>query len=330
MVIRGKDAFWKHDELPGAFIQFGSNSEKLMGESYWEYVRLEVHKVTGKPAPPKLRITLSEPWDIPSLPPGNPHIRPYDMIHRNTRPYLYDVGQGILLMSVAQGPDAILEPYGVLKSTNAGQTWQPVNDLQYKSFAPLPMIRLPDNSILDVSRWAVKYEREEGVFIEMRYIFDPEANSFTMHESLIRGLPEGMGRLTFDRHIFHVGKGDLLVAVCNSAPRLTPGGMVRRALLLKSSDYGATWNYYSTKCPNPEPAVVRFSDTEMMAILRTGGWVPFEQVWSYDGVKTWSVPVTLEMGSVDADLVYMSNGVLACSYGRNGAIRGRHGNIPAL
>lgn len=188
MVIRGKDAFWKHDELPGAFIQFGSNSEKLMGESYWEYVRLEVHKVTGKPAPPKLRITLSEPWDIPSLPPGNPHIRPYDMIHRNTRPYLYDVGQGILLMSVAQGPDAILEPYGVLKSTNAGQTWQPVNDLQYKSFAPLPMIRLPDNSILDVSRWAVKYEREEGVFIEMRYIFDPEANSFTMHESLIRGL----------------------------------------------------------------------------------------------------------------------------------------------
>ncbi len=42
-----------------------------------------------------------------------------------TRPYLYDVGKGVLMLSVAQGPDAIFEPYGVLRSTDAGKTWEP-------------------------------------------------------------------------------------------------------------------------------------------------------------------------------------------------------------
>ena len=39
-----------------------------------------------------------------------------------------------------QGPDALYEPYGVLKSTVAGKTWQPIADLQFKTFAPQPHI----------------------------------------------------------------------------------------------------------------------------------------------------------------------------------------------
>lgn len=320
-VIEGEGAFARKASSREAFLQFGSNSNLHRGDSYWSSIRLGLRKPSAPVSPPKLRLTFSQPWEIPSLPPGNRHSRPYANLGKNTRPYLYDVGQGMLLLSVGQGPDAILEPYGVLKSTNAGKSWEPIEGLQYKTFAPLPMIRLPDRTILGVSRWAVKYEREEGAFIGMAYHFDPAANGFTMTESLIRGLPEGMGRLTFDRHIFNTKQGEQLVVVYGSAPKMPddPRKTSRRALLLKSSDRGLTWNYYSTLGPRPEPSVVWFSETELMALLRVNGWMPMEQIWSRDGGLTWTPPRQLEEGSVDADLVYMSNGVLACSYGRPGS-----------
>jgi hypothetical protein len=320
-VIQGEGAFARKASSREPFLQFGSNSKLHRGESYWASVKLGLRKPAAPASPPTLRLTFSKPWEIPSLPRGNRHTRPYAHLGNNTRPYLYDVGQGILLLSVGQGPDAVLEPYGILKSTDAGKSWEPIEGLQYKTFAPLPMIRLPDRTILGVSRWAVKYEREEGAFIGMAYYFDAAAKNFTMTESLIRGLPEGMGRLTFDRHIFNTKQGDQLVVVYGSAPKLPddPRKTSRRALLLKSADRGLTWNYYSTLGPRPEPSVVWFSETELMALLRVNGWMPMEQIWSHDGGLTWTPPRQLEEGSVDADLVYMSNGVLACSYGRPGS-----------
>ena len=55
-----------------------------------------------------------------------------------------------------------------------------------------------------------------------------------------------------------------------------------------------------------------------MAILKMSGWMPFQQIWSADAGKTWSPPISMEEGSVDPDMVYMTNGVLACSYGQPG------------
>ncbi len=320
-VIQGEGAFARKASSREPYIQFGSNSKLHRGDSHWASVRLGL-RVPAGPAPrPQLRLTFSAPWEIPSLPRPNPHVRPYEILGNNTRPYLYNVGQGLLLLSVAQGPDAVLEPYGALKSTDAGKTWTPIPGLQYKTFAPLPMIRLSDDTILGVSRWAVKYEREEGTFVGMTYRFDREAKSFTMSESLIRKLPAGMGRLTFDRHIFDLGGGELMVVAYGSAPR-TPSPVLagsRLAVLLKSSDAGSTWTYFSTLGPRPEPAVVRFSPTDMMALLRVNGWMPMQQIWSSDAGRTWTEPRLIEEGSVDADLVNMSHGVLACSYGRPGS-----------
>ncbi len=320
-VIRGEGAFARKARSREAFVLFGSDSKLHRGDAQWASVKLGQRAPAHPPEKPKLRLTFSEPWDIPPLPKGNPHLRPYEHLHNHTRPYVYAMGQGLLLMSVAQGPDAVLEPYGVLKSTDAGRTWTPVTDLQYKSLAPLPMVRLPDRSIVGVSRWAVKYDREEGAFIGMTYRFDPEANGFTMTENLILGLPPGMGRLTFDRHIFALADGALLVAVYGSATKMAGVAQQtgRRAVLLRSEDRGLTWKYFSTLGPRPEPSVVRFSETEMMALLRVNGWMPLEQSWSSDGGRTWTAPRLLEEGSVDADLVFMSNGVVACSYGRPGS-----------
>lgn len=334
--IIGKGAFWKPADTSEAFIQFGSNAPKLLGESYWTSVRLGLRKPAAPPGKPKLKITLSEPWDIP--PPRNVMTATQlEAAHgggiRHTRPFLHDLGKGILLMAVAQGPDAYNEPYGVMKSTDEGRTWQPIDELQLKAFGPQGFVRLSNGDILGVSRSYLKYVREDGVFIGMSYHFDPKAERFRMFENKII-VPPGMATLCFNRDIFELPNGEILASVYGPTAEgglnldtAASGGSAatstakysRYAFLLKSTDRGATWRHFSTLGPNPEPSVVRFSESEMMAILRTGGWQPFQQIWSHDGGKTWSSPITLEMGSVDADMVNMSNGVLACSYGRPGS-----------
>jgi hypothetical protein len=115
--IRGRDAFWRPATEPTPFLQFGSNAtwkarEHYTGEAYWDYVKVGVRPARTQPSKPELKITLSKPWTIPSAI-GRPQ----------NRPYLYNVGRGMLLMSVAQGPDKEFEPYGILKSTDEGKTW---------------------------------------------------------------------------------------------------------------------------------------------------------------------------------------------------------------
>src|SRR5690606_31363560 len=83
-----------------------------------------------------------------------------------------------------------------------------------------------------------------------------------------------------------------------------------------SFDEGRTWHYFSTIGPGGEPAVARLSETEQTAVIRGQRNSRMLQTFSNDGGETWSDPVELEVGKVLPDLVLMSNGVLACSYGR--------------
>jgi len=329
--IRGEGAFWKPATSPEPFIQFGSNSPRWTGESYWSLVRLGVRKAAAVPPKPKLRITVGKPWDIPPSVVGTrtdsvreirEEVGEYRsagrIVNPPTRPYLYNMGEGLLLMSVAQGPDANYEPYGVLKSTDAGRTWSPVPGMQLKTFAPQPMIRLAKGGMMGVSRWNFKYQN--GVYIGMTHRYDAGADRFTFEENRIEVPEESGPQIKFDRDIFELSNGDLMVAVYCSA-RGTPSEFGGRHLsfLLRSADRGVTWTHFSTIADTGEPAVVRFSENEWMSVLRSGGWAPLIQKWSRDGGKTWGPPRMLEMGSVAPDLTYMSNGVLACSYGRPGS-----------
>ncbi len=308
--VEGQNAFWKPASSPQAFIQFGSTAKIASGDAHWASVRLGVRNPKTPPKINPLKITISEAWEIPR-----------EDAHQ-TRPYLYDLGQDLLLMSVAQGSDAFYEHYGLLKSTDAGKSWLPVEGLDKKSITPLPVLRRPDGSILAVSRWT--WLQKDGSVQGKTFHLDAKANTFSMSDNTIV-LPEKYSnevendKLIVERHIWNDENGAMTMVVWSRKGVPISGGRIgteRMSHLVRSTDDGKTWNYISTLGPGGEPAVVRLSATEMTAVIRGARTTQMTQTFSHDGGATWDKPIALEVGRVAPDLVLMSNGVLACSYGR--------------
>ncbi len=308
--VLGQGAFWKAADSPEPFLRFGSNAKTATGEAVWQSLRLGVRKRTSKPAPDPVRITVGEPWDIPR-----------EEVQQ-TRPYLYDLDEGLLLMSVAQGPDAFYEPYGLLRSTDEGQTWTPIPGLDQVDTTPLPVLRRPDGSILAMSRWT--RTRPDGTVVGTTTYLDRDARTFTQVENRIV-LPrehtnESEGdQIICERHLWNDADGGVTMVVWSRKAVPLPDGRRRTARfshLVRSTDEGRTWTYFATIGPGGEPAVVRLSETEQTAVIRGESGSRMLQTFSRDAGKTWSEPVALEVGKVLPDLVLMSNGVLACSYGR--------------
>lgn len=308
--IEGQGAFWKPAASPEPFIQFGSTAKTATGDAHWEYVKLGVRKLTAPLKPSPVKVTISEPWEIKR-----------DDV-RQTRPYLYDMGRGLLLMSVAQGPDAFYEPYGLLKSADAGKTWAPIPGLDKLDTTPLPCLRRPDGSILAVSRWT--RTQPDGSVVGKTVHLNANATKFTMTDNKIV-LPKEYtneaksDQIICERHIWNDDDGGATMVVWSRKLVKLPDGRnntVRMSHLMRSTDNGRTWNYFSTIGPGGEPAVVRLGGGEMTAVIRGDRDSCMKQMFSRDGGRTWTKPIALEVGKVLPDLVLMSNGVLACSYGR--------------
>jgi hypothetical protein len=66
--------------------------------------------------------------------------------------------------------------------------------------------------------------------------------------------------------------------------------------------------------------MVRLKDKRLFCIMRTGDDGLMYQTWSADDGKTWTTPVSSEAKGVDPHLRMLSNGMLACSYGRPGPV----------
>lgn len=307
---RGQNAFWKPADSPEPFIQFGSSAKTATGTALWQSVRLGVRRRTAAARPVPVKLTVGEPWAIPR-----------DKV-KQTRPYLYDMGQGLLLMSVAQGPDAFYEPYGLLKSTDAGRTWTPIPGLDQLDTTPLPCVRRPDGSILAMSRWT--RTQEDGTVVGKTVRLNADATRFTMTDNRIilpqKYTNESKGdQIICERHIWNDADGGVTMVVWSRKSVLISEGrktIERFSHLLRSTDEGRTWSHFSTIGPGGEPAVARLSATEQTAVIRSDRDSCLKQMFSHDAGRTWTPPVKLEVGKVLPDLVLMSNGVLACSYGR--------------
>lgn len=308
--VRGQGAFWKEAASSEPFIQFGSNSEKATGSAEWRSVRLGVRKAAAPPAAAPVKITVSEPWPI---------TRP-DLKIKPTRPYVYVLGGGRLVMSVAEGPDALYEPYGVMLSTDEGRTWSPVKDWGFTDKSPLPMLRVKGGDVLGFSRWT--WPQPQGFLTGHTVRWDAKLGSFTSFPSRITLMPGYFSAkvpLTVERHVFEGTDGSVRMAAYSktgpSTPEASRAGR-RYSHLLRTADGGKTWKHEAVIGPGGEPAVAKLGGGRMTALLRVGPFKPFYQVFSEDDGKSWSAPVLIEEGSVCPDLVPMSNGLLACSYGR--------------
>jgi len=312
-IIEGRDAFWRPATSPRKFIRFGSTSKPFTGDAQWEFVRLGLRPAaTAAAEKSPLKITVSEPW-------------PLNVEEKNTesRPYLYDMGQGLLLTSNPQGSDALLEPYIVRRSTDAGKTWQAVKGTEQNSDSPQELVRLADGRILGPSRWT--HLQSDGRLIGKTTILDAKAETFTMHDSTItlpaEFMPAKSGEvLICERHIWAEKDGSITAVSwsrTNQRDAQKRFVVTRHTHLLRSTDLGKTWTHHAHVGLGGEPAVVRLSDSEWLAITRPDAHMSnLLQHRSLDGGKTWKFERTLEEGSVMPDLVLMSNGVLACSYGR--------------
>lgn len=100
-----------------------------------------------------------------------------------------------------------------------------------------------------------------------------------------------------------------------------------RTVLVASDDQGKTWHFQNTIAtfedgtPGDgfcEPVIQVLPDNSLLCIMRRGGGLPLAQCRSHDNGQSWTKPQMLAAHGVDPDLCLMSNGILACTYGRPG------------
>jgi len=109
----------------------------------------------------------------------------------------------------------------------------------------------------------------------------------------------------------------------------------QRLVLIRSTDQGRSWQEYGmiaaaqqNHAPRPwmgkegpsEAALVRLSKENLYCLFRTGSNGYMGEAWSADDGKTWTEPVSSGFKGVAPHLRLMSNGVLACTFGRPGPV----------
>ncbi len=109
-------------------------------------------------------------------------------------------------------------------------------------------------------------------------------------------------------------------------PQQWPRQFKYRSWVLRSQDGGKTWSYLSTIAALPElgdegfcePNLELADDGTLLAVLRNGGGLksPLSISRSQDNGVSWSYPVRTTLTGNYPSLLQMSNGILACVYGR--------------
>ena len=129
----------------------------------------------------------------------------------------------------------------------------------------------------------------------------------------------------FSRTLLELADGSLVVDGCAVFKGAPTKGIYTyiRIVLYRSTDKGKTWRYHATVAYDPkigfhEPVVARCSDGSLLCMMRINGYQPMMQTRSRDDGKTWDKPRQNGSLGVYPDMCLMSNGVLACSYGRPG------------
>ena len=225
-------------------------------------------------------------------------------------------------------------------SRDDGRTWHPLNYI--------PMAHeLSGGEILGLGFKTEPVSDRPGHLFGTRFV-SSDGGKTVQKEQILLHVPEATGGIghaavngpLFYRSIIEQPDGKLLAAMYgwfrgdDVAVPGQPGSTYYRTFLVSSSDGGKTWAFLSTVAYDPEigtegycePAIRGLPNGDLLAMLRTGGnnrpfWQdnPLCQTRSSDGGRTWAKPHRTGVEGVAPDLCVMSDGTLACSYGRPGA-----------
>ncbi len=269
-----------------------------------------------------LQVTVSSPFTIASAQPTFAF------------PTLHNVSEDPqdLMLAVWSSPDAWLNmndrQQTVLHTSDGGQSWSSANVLTGISSGGHSSARLDDGTNL----WIGFLTDQTGNSTTVAASIGRSSNgqNFTWTQGIV-SFPQAIAlspnpsvpMMMFARSITRANDGAILATMYGKYQ----GDTAYRSVIVKSNDGGTNWNYYSTIAyhPNPsdegydEPVIERMANGDLLCVMRTGSYQPLQISRSTDDGLTWSMPQSLpnsETG-VFPDLVRMSNGILALSYGRD-------------
>jgi len=236
----------------------------------------------------------------------------------------------LLHMTCADSVDAIKSTARVAKvvylvTEDGGHTWSdPVPRVDF----PCPWIRLRDGTFIGVVDYPDYVSEHAASF---RICTSRDGVQFAMSPATVDGSPHKFTRGTKDfcgmifcRSMIEALDGSLLAQMYGRFE----GDTLDRSILVRSTDRGKTWKYYSTIGYDPtvggeglnEPCMVRLANRSLFCFMRNESGRPMFRSRSTDDGKTWSkpdrTPDKYASMSVQPDLTWMHSGVLACSAGR--------------
>ena len=286
-------------------------------------------------------------------------------------PYLFQSREGttVVLGHVKWMPKSPHPIHFTVRSFDERKTWEPWTPAPEQGTGPMTegvAVQLKDGRILIFDVYA-EHTRNR-IFEGKRWISrdgwktvsGPESISVSVPKAEISGVDdrgEPISRLYIRRSALLLPGGDLLASAYGrfdedtAAVEYLPKMKQTRSYLLRSSDEGRTWTYYSTIAVPPieqegfgEPVIVQLKHGRragrLICQMRTGRECPIYQTESDDEGKTWSKPRPLrwtysrfgrqrDLIGVDPDLVEMSDGTLVMSYGHKPDYQD-HGNFLAF
>jgi len=286
----------------------------------------------------KLDLTVSAPFVISS------HITRHEM-GQHMFPHLFKLQNGELFLFFHKEHDIAGAQRVCLRSRDKGKTWTPEPERVNRDEA---VGALKDGTVLiydsysflkgdDVYAKEMFVSRDGGATFEgplLTMIRAPQLKNTLSSPVSASGKKSAaryektsaqwssVGGPGFWRSILELDDGSLLA--CGVAR--FKSNKKYRCVCLRSTDKGKTWTVLATIAYSPsvrgegffEPVMSRCSNGDLLCVMRTGRGLPLMQTRSTDGGKTWGPLDVLSDMSVDPDLCLMSNGVLACSYGRPG------------
>ena len=286
-------------------------------------------------------------------------------------PYLFQSREGttVVLGHVKWMPKSPHPIHFTVRSFDERKTWEPWKPAPEQGVGPMTegvAVQTKDGRILIFDVYA-EHTRNR-IFEGKRWISrdgwktvsGPESISVSVPKAEISGVDdrgEPISRLYIRRSALLLPGGDLLASAYGrfdedtAAVEYLPKMKQTRSYLLRSSDEGRTWTYYSTIAVPPieqegfgEPVIVQLKHGRragrLICQMRTGRECPIYQAESDDEGKTWTKPRPLrwtysrfgrqrDLIGVDPDLVEMSDGTLVMSYGHKPDYQD-HGNFLAF